>query len=159
MVTSRTFFAGGSWGASLNPGVATSNFFFSFIVFLPFGFLLFILTADPVSFVRFLQKRISCFILFCASWVLSCEFTLSKEKNFDKTLCLFRLLLHENYCSSARFRWRQKCRFWIPRCLPFCALFLFWLSRFYKLSFRLFIPTFQCGKVRDLSEISRGEGR
>ena len=33
--------------------------FFSFIVFLPFGFLLFILTADPVSFARFLRKRIS----------------------------------------------------------------------------------------------------
>ena len=32
---------------------------FSFIVFLPFGFLLFILTADPVSFARFLRKRIS----------------------------------------------------------------------------------------------------
>ena len=31
---------------------------FSFIVFLPFGFLLFILTADPVSFARFLRKRI-----------------------------------------------------------------------------------------------------
>ena len=30
-----------------------------FIVFLPFGFLLFILTADPVSFARFLRKRIS----------------------------------------------------------------------------------------------------
>ena len=35
------------------------QFFFSFIVFLPFGFLLFILTADPVSFARFLRKRIS----------------------------------------------------------------------------------------------------
>ena len=34
-------------------------FFFSFIVFLPFGFLLFILTADPFSFTGFLQKRIS----------------------------------------------------------------------------------------------------
>ena len=33
--------------------------FFSFMVFLPFGFLLFILTADPVSFTRFLRKRIS----------------------------------------------------------------------------------------------------
>ena len=33
-------------------------FLFSFIVFLPFGFLLFILTADPVSFARFLRKRI-----------------------------------------------------------------------------------------------------
>ena len=34
-------------------------FFFSFIVFLPFGFLLFILTADPFSFARFSRKRIS----------------------------------------------------------------------------------------------------
>ena len=33
--------------------------FFSFIVFLPFGFLLLILTSDPVSFARFLRKRIS----------------------------------------------------------------------------------------------------
>ena len=33
--------------------------FFSFIVFLPFGFLLFIVSADPVSFARFLRKRIS----------------------------------------------------------------------------------------------------
>ena len=36
-----------------------SFFFFSFIVFLPVGFLLFILTADPFSFARFLRKRIS----------------------------------------------------------------------------------------------------
>ena len=35
------------------------RFFFSFIVFLPFGFLLFILTADPISLARFLRKRIS----------------------------------------------------------------------------------------------------
>ena len=34
-------------------------FFFSFIVLLPIGFLLFIFTADPVSFARFLRKRIS----------------------------------------------------------------------------------------------------
>ena len=33
------------------------QFFFSFIVFLPFGFLLFILTADPVIFARFLRIR------------------------------------------------------------------------------------------------------
>ena len=54
----RTVFAGGSWDARSNPRVATSVFF-SFIVFLPFGFLLFILTADPFSFARFLRKRIS----------------------------------------------------------------------------------------------------
>ena len=91
------------------------------------------------------------FILFCASWVLSCEFTLSKGKNVEETLCLqprqfvsisLHLHLYANYCSSAGFRWRQKWRFWIPKWLPFWAPFLFWLSRFYKLSFRLFIPTF-----------------
>ena len=54
----RTVFAGGNWDARSNPRVATSVFF-SFIVFLPFGFLLFILTADPFSFARFLRKRIS----------------------------------------------------------------------------------------------------
>ena len=34
-------------------------FFFFHRFFLPFRFLLFILTADPVSFARFLRKRIS----------------------------------------------------------------------------------------------------
>ena len=36
-----------------------SDFFFVCFTFLPFGFLLFILTAYPVSFARFLRKRIS----------------------------------------------------------------------------------------------------
>ena len=59
MVRSRSLFAGGSWGTGSVPSVATS-IFFSLIVFLPFPFLLFILTAvDPVSFARFLRKRIS----------------------------------------------------------------------------------------------------
>ena len=49
----RTYFAGGRWGAGSNPGLATSNFFN------PLGFLRFILTVDPVSFTRFLWKRIS----------------------------------------------------------------------------------------------------
>ena len=74
-----------------------------------------------------------------------------EKKNFEETLCLqpwqfastlLHLHLYANYCSSAGFRWRQKWRFWIPKWLPFWAPFLFWLSRFYKLSFRLFIPTF-----------------
>ena len=59
----RTFFAGGSWNAGSNPGIASSSFF-TFIVFLPFGFLLFILTADLVSFARFLRKRISSLHIF-----------------------------------------------------------------------------------------------
>ena len=59
VVKGRTFFAGGSWDAGSNPSMASSSFFFSFIVFLPFGFLLSSLTAGPVSFARFLRKRIS----------------------------------------------------------------------------------------------------
>ena len=51
------FFAGGSWGAT-----ACLLPFFSFIVFLPFGFLLFILTADPVSFARFCENV---FLVLC----------------------------------------------------------------------------------------------
>ena len=58
VVKGRTFLAGRSWNAGSNHGVRLPVFF-SFIVFLPFGFLLFILTADPVSFARFLRKRIS----------------------------------------------------------------------------------------------------
>ena len=43
-----------------------------------------------------------------------------KGKNFEETLCLqpqqfasisLHLHLYANYCSSAGFRWRQKCRF------------------------------------------------
>ena len=33
-------------------------YYYSFIVILPFGFLVFILTADPVNFARFLRKHI-----------------------------------------------------------------------------------------------------
>ena len=39
-------------------------FFLSSFFFLPFGFLLFILTADPVSFARVLQKCISTILKF-----------------------------------------------------------------------------------------------
>ena len=44
-----------------SPGVSTS-IFSVFHRFLPFGFLLFVLTADPVSSARFLRKRISIFM-------------------------------------------------------------------------------------------------
>ena len=59
VIRGRTFFTGGSWDAGSNPTVATTFFFFFFMVFLPSGFLLLILTADPVSFARFLLKRIA----------------------------------------------------------------------------------------------------
>ena len=43
--------------------ILRGNFrFFFFHLFLPFGFLLFILTADPFSLARFLRKRISSLI-------------------------------------------------------------------------------------------------
>ena len=38
---------GGSWDAGSHPGRGNLQFFFSFIVFLPFGLFLFIVTADP----------------------------------------------------------------------------------------------------------------
>ena len=58
------FLAGGSRGAGSDPGVATYNFFFFFLFHRIFtlGFLLFILTVDPVSFARFLRKRISRYV-------------------------------------------------------------------------------------------------
>ena len=55
--------------ARSNPRLATS-FFFSFIVFLPFGFLLFILAADPFSFARFLRKRISSYRLLSLKLII-----------------------------------------------------------------------------------------
>ena len=45
-------------GAGSNPGVMTSRFFF-YRFFTLWLFLLFILTADPVTFARFSRKRIS----------------------------------------------------------------------------------------------------
>ena len=45
-----------------NPGVSTSICFFLSSFFLPFGFLLFILTADPVSFARFCENV---FLVLC----------------------------------------------------------------------------------------------
>ena len=91
------------------------------------------------------------FIWFCASWVLSCEFTLSKGKKlwgyvvFTTTAIRIYFASLTLICKLLFIHWislETKCRFWIPRCLPFWATFLFWLSRFYRLSFRLFIPTF-----------------
>ena len=75
-----------------------------------------------------------------------------KDKTLRKIMCvytttaihnyLFRftfLPLHANSPSSSRFRWRQKCCLWFLGCLHFGApcLELFWLSRFFKLCFRL----------------------
>ena len=71
-----------------------------------------------------------------------------KKKNFEETLCLqprqfasisLQLHLYTNYCSSVGFRWRQKCRFWIPTRLPFWAPFSDFL--------------FQCFNARKLWEM------
>ena len=74
-------------------GVATS-IFFSFIVFLPFGFLLFILTADPVSFARFLRKRISSTTVKALSFSRSEFIILSRAQRAD----------HARIASELRFR-------------------------------------------------------
>ena len=75
-----------------------------------------------------------------------CVYNHGNSYLFRFTYTKMQITVHPG-CSSTRFRWRQNRRLWIPRCLPFWAPFLFWLSRFYKLSFRLFIPTFWCRKV------------
>ena len=89
VVKGRTFFAGGSWNAGSNPSVASSS---SFIVFLPLGFLLFILTADPVSFARFLRKRISS-ILTKTLGSLSVLNTFSVA-SFSSSSCAFSLSIY-----------------------------------------------------------------
>ena len=113
---------------------------------------------SPTLSLTFHQNEISWlfFIVyyFCESWILSCELKLSKGKNFEETLCLqpwryvsilLHLHLYANSPSFSGFRWRR--HLWFPRCLPFWAPYLFWLSRFSKFRFRLFIPTFSWGKV------------
>ena len=87
----RTFVARGGWNAGSNPGMASCSFFF-FIVFLPFGFLLFILTADPVSFARFLRKRISS-ILTNTLGSLSVLNTFSVA-SFSSSSCAFSLSIY-----------------------------------------------------------------
>ena len=48
------------------------------------------------------------------------------------------LHFYANYPSFGRFCWRQKCCLWFLRCLPFCAPYLFRLSRFFKLHSQTF---------------------
>ena len=105
----------------------------------------------PDFFYHFSICFVSFYIILCKLSSFMRIYAFKRKKNLEETLCLqprqfasvsLHLHFYANYCSSAGFRWRQKCRFWIPRCLPFWAPFLFWLSIFYKLSFRLFIPTF-----------------
>ena len=71
---------------------------------------------------------------FCASWILLHAMVIHIYFCFTYT--------YANYPSSGGFHWRAKCRLRFLRCLPLWTPFLFWLSRFYKLSFRLFISTF-----------------
>ena len=110
------------------------------------------------------------FILFCASWALSWEFTLLKGKNIEETLCLpprqfvstsLHLRLYANYYSSAGFPWRQKYRFWIPKCLPFGAPLFILAIKILKAKLQTFHSNvLLCGKARrnaptDLSHATR----
>ena len=127
------------------------------------GSCFFSVCKSPTQSLTFHQTEISWLFLllfdlfhFILYYFVQAEFfhanlRFKKIKKFEETLCLQlrhiasisrHLHLYANYCSSTGFCWRQKCRFWIPRWLPFWAPFLFWLSRFYKLSFRLYISTF-----------------
>ena len=74
-------------------GVVTYIFFLSSF-FLPFGFLLFIFTADPVSFARFLRKRISSTTVKALSFSRSEFIILSRAQRAD----------HARIASELRFR-------------------------------------------------------
>ena len=129
----------------------TRSCFYQYANHLP-NHLLSVKLKYPDFFYRFSICFVSFYIILCKLSSFMLIYAFKKKKNFEETLCLqprqfvsisLHLHLRANYCSSAWFRWRQKCRFWIiPRYLFFRTPFLFWLSRFYKLSFRLFIPTF-----------------
>ena len=70
------------------------TFFFFHPVFQPFGFLLFILTADPVGFARFLRKRISSTTVKALSFSRSEFIILSLAQRAD----------HARIASELRFR-------------------------------------------------------
>ena len=124
--------------------------FFQYANHLP-NHLLSIKLKYPDFFSYFSICFISFYIILCKLSSFMRIYALKKIKKFEETLCLQlrqfasisrHLHLYANYCSSTGLWWRQKCQFWIPRWLPFWAPFLFWLSRFYKLSFRLYISMF-----------------
>ena len=132
---------------------ALEVFFFSMQITYPITYRYFPSNWNILTFFNhFSICFVSFYIILCKLSSFMRIYAFKKEKkNFEETLCLqpwqfastlLHLHLYANYCSSAGFRWGQKWRFWIPKWLPFWAPFLFWLSRFYKLSFRLFIPTF-----------------
>ena len=127
VVRGRTSFVGGSRGAGSNPSVATSNLLlllFSFIVFLPFGFLLFILTADPVSFARFLQNV---FLVNLSTSVWRMEISVDLSHNFTITsaisFCLLVMPRPLHHSKIAPPRLTQRPLFLRPSYIPQLWLF------------------------------------
>ena len=97
---------------------------------------------------------------FCDSIILSCQFTLSKEKKLRRNVA-FSTTAICIYSASSTYTYLQITAhsanltgdknmaflrffafFQFLTCLPFGAPCLFWPSRFLKILFRLFIPTF-----------------
>ena len=121
------FFVGVRWGAAgfkcWRDNFPFCLFVFFFIVFLPFGFLLFILTANPVSFARFLRKRISSFsglLTFCSETFLEKLSQLNALRNYgDRWGKLRRVRKHESH-PAASLRWlARKIFFWPIRSRQF----------------------------------------
>ena len=88
VVRSRTFFAGESWGAGLNPGLAISSFFFLSSSFYPLAFYFLF------SLLTLLASRYFCeYVFLVLYYFMQAEFfhanlRFQKEKNFEETLCL-----------------------------------------------------------------------
>ena len=91
---------------------------------------------------------------FCNSIILSCQFTLSKEKKLRRNIA-FSTTAICIYSASSTYTYLQirlETKIWpfsdffaffqFLTCLPFRAPCFFWPSRFLRILFRLFIPTF-----------------
>ena len=111
--------------------------FYQYANHLP-NYLLSIKLKYPDFFYHFSICFVSFYIILCKLSSFIRIYAFERKKNSEETLCLqprqfvsisLHLHLYANYCSSSWFRWRQKCRIWIPRRLPFWAPFLFWLLK------------------------------
>ena len=101
------------------------------------------------------------FILFL--WKLNSFiwiYTFKRKKIFEETLCIkpwryvsssLHLHLRANYPSFGRFPWRQKCRLWFLRCLPFLGtLFILTIKIFLSFASDFSCQCYNVGKLWEM---------
>ena len=104
-----------------------------------------------ISFLRLFNLLHFILYYFCESWILSCEFTpLKGKKNFEDMLCIkpqryvsssLHLHLRANYPSFGRFPGDKYVTFDFSDACLFGHPVYFDYQDFFKLRFRLFMPT------------------